>query len=379
MKRSSSRVIFYRFPSMVFILLGLVSICISAQSKPTSFRQPHPLNWLYQVPVGEAPGWSAPSWVNFELSHANIWNAPHTMSDNKTGDVYEYMADFEQTTAILEIGQEISKSWAVSLEVPYAYRDGGYLDHFIDAFHVFLGNRRFNRHFYPKYQNIYSVKTNGDDYYEDVDPVRGIHHLKPKLKWWFWRWEGDGRGSCPCGMALSGQLKVPVVSGKTGFSTGKVDPSILFHLGIPIATSSAMWFTAAYTKLSENPAMPDWPLLRDHQMYELSFDISLTDSWGLILQGRMHSPYLDVNRLTYEDPSDDPKIISRNRASSGWNSLVRWQGANAAGLRYRFKEGNQAQLLIAEDWGLGPYDADDNIYSNGAPDVNFIFQTQFLF
>ena len=48
-------------------------------------------------------------------------------------------------------------------------------------------------------------------------------------------------------------------------------------------------------------------------------------------------------------------------------------GAVTFGIRYR-KKNRQMSFAFSEDWGLGSYDASSHIYSNNAPDVNFIFQ-----
>ena len=94
------------------------------------------------------------------------------------------------------------------------------------------------------------------------------------------------------------------------------------------------------------------------------------------MSARAESPFLDVKKLEYYDTSTDPQIVARNRSASGWNSLVRWRGTNSLGVSYRTQNGNQLQFQMVEDWGIGPYDASDDIYSNGAPDVNFVLQSK---
>lgn len=368
---------FFRYLLVLLFFSTYSSFC--GADAPTSFRQPHPLAWMHGLPTGEIPGWSSPSWFNLEVSQANVWNAPLTMNDKRNGRTYEYFADFEQTSAFIEFGHAFWDRLGVSLEIPYAYRGEGFLDSFIDEFHVNLKNRRFNRHFYPEYQVNYSVKTDGTEFFEEPSRLTGISNVIPKLKLWLVKWQGQQKGSCPCGISIGTRLKIPTQDEKFAGSTGDLDKSYLLYIGIPLFSASSFWMTGAYTHLGDNPSMPGWPLNSGIEMYEFNFDFAFGQSWGLILSGRMESPFLNIKHLEYVDGSTDLEIIERNRAASGWNSLVRWRGSNGLGFRYRTQNGNQLQFLAAEDWGQGPYDAAGNIYSNGAPDINFIFQSRFHF
>jgi hypothetical protein len=368
---------FWEFLLFIFIQ-AFFSISANATA-PTSFRQPNPIAWQHQLPTGEMPGWTNPFWFDFEVNTANVWNAPLTMTDKRNNNTYEYTGDYEQTSAILEIGGQIFPRVAFSIEIPYAYRGAGFLDDFIDDFHVAMGNRRFSRNEYPEFQTILSVKTNGEEFYPEQLPLRDVANLKPKLKFWLFKWYGEQEGSCPCGLSVSVQAKIPTVDEKYGGTTGRADYSYLGHLGVPLFRSSAMWFTGAYTKLGNNPAIQTWPRKKSIQMYELNFDFAVTDGWGILLMGRAESPFLDSRAVGFTDASSDPVIVARNRAGSGFTGLVHWRGTEGLGLRYRSKAGDQTQFLVAEDWGFGNYDTNDGVYSNGAPDVNFIFQTRFEF
>lgn len=366
MKRTSSLAIFLLF------------ICATSSAAPTTYRQPHPLAWMHGLPTGEMPGWNENFWFDLEFSLANVWNAPHTMIDKRNGNTLEYFADYEQATAIMELGWAIYPRLSFAIELPYAYRDGGELDNIIDDFHILIGNRRFNRQFYDYNVYNYSVKTNGTDYYND-EPLRGLANVKAKFKFWLLKWMGREKGSCPCGVSLSAQAKVPTQDTKFAGTTGNPDYYYLLHIGVPLFQSSAMWFTSAYSYLSENPAIKDWPVNRRYFMYEAAFDFALTKKVGILLFGRAESPFLDRKDLSYEDPSPSPTIVARNRAASGWNSLVYWRGSNGLGLRYRMSPSSQINLLFAEDWGIGDNDASDEVYSNGAPDANFVMQAKFDF
>lgn len=365
------------FATRARFALIFFAISLTAQADPpNSLRQQHPLAWMHGLPAGEAPGWSKPWWINFEISNGNVWNAPLIMNDKRNGKQYEYMADFEQAHAILEVGHAVTDRLGVSVEIPYAYRAGGFLDDIIDGFHLLLGNRRFNRQYYPKNQDIYSVKTDGVDYYTRDDLADGVANINIKLKFWLAKWMGQKEGSCPCGVSIASQTKLPTQTAKQGGTTGDIDQSLLLNVGVPLFTASGIWFSAGYTFLGDNPAMKDWPRYKEIMMYELNFNFSLSDSWALVMSGRAESPFLKVKDLDYYDVSSDPDIVARNRAASGWNSLVRWRGTNSIGLQYRTQSGNHIQLQMVEDWGVGPYDASDDLYSNNAPDVNFVLQSK---
>lgn len=336
---------------------------------PTSFRQPHPMNWLHSTPVGETPGWNNSNWFFFELSNSNIWNAPLTMKNIKTNEVLTYEADYEQVSAIGEVGSQISPNLAFAIEIPFALRSGGFFDQQIEDFHDWMGNRNFSRELYETNRKRFSITTNGKKGYSNAS-LSEISSLKPKFKWWFKKCENK---KSTCGLAVSTQLKLPLQSSRSGGSNEKIEGSTLFHFGLPIFSRLDFWATAGFSRLRRDENMPRWPLLKNHQMYEANFDFSFNEKWGAFLQFRMQSPYLDRNQLEYIDGETSARRRSNNRASTAWNSLVRWQGAEALGFRYRKKQ-KQFSLAIAEDWGLGNYDAGDHIYSNNAPDLNIIFQ-----
>ena len=360
----------------IWLVLSFFIVSNAWAESPPGFHQSHPLAMMHGLPTGELPGWSAPWWVNFEIGNGNVWNAPLLMTDNRNGKLYSYTADFEQINAFLEIGHAFTERIGASLEIPYVYRSGGMLDNLIDSYHVLIGNRRYSRNAYPSYQDVFSVKVDGSEFYKKNDLSDGIANLRLKLKFWFLKWAGRQKSACPCGLALSSQTKFATQDAQQGGTTGNIDQSVLLHLGIPLGDASAMWFTGGETFLGSNPAMKNWPRFHHITMYELNFDIELEQGWGLLLSARAESPFLDEKHLTYFDTATDPTVRSNNRAASGWNGLVHWRGSESAGVRYRTRFGNQIQFLIVEDWGIGKYDATDNFYSNDAPDVNFVLQSK---
>jgi hypothetical protein len=367
---------FYRSIFLFFSLITLWSSTGLAAS-PTGLYQTHPIAWMHSLPVGEQPGWSEQSWFQFETSLSNIWNSPLTMRDRRNNKQYSYFADFEQSTLIVESGFSLFERLGVSLVIPYANRYGGNLDGFIHGFHEMLGNRTFNREYYNSDEHHFSIKTDGVDYLTEHIPLSANSNLNLKLKLWLLK--SDKVDDCACGLSLGYQAKFPLDNPTNGGTTGNIDQSFLIYLGSTMGDFGAVWFTAGVTQLGDNPAFKDWPRNKELQMYELSFDFNLSDSWGLTMLARAESPFLQAKHLEYIDANTDSEIISRNRAASGWNSLVRWRGTDSLGLRYKTKGGSYFNLSVVEDWGIGPYDASDDIYSNGAPDVNFVLQSRFDF
>lgn len=331
------------------------------------------------LPVGESPGWSGRAWWNLEVNHANIWNDNFTMSDKRNGDLYTYEADFEQSSAILDMGFQLTPRLAFAVEVPYAYRNGGILDDFIDQFHVAIGASRFRRHFNGYFDNRFMVQTNNED---NLATLRGegLGSVKAKLKAWLWQWRSPTPGVCDCGLAISGQGKFPVQKRTNALSSGTSDFTGAVHLGFPLGQYSGMWATAAFTKLGPNDTFAGWPRHDWQEMYELSFDFGLDKNFGIILQARAESPLFDNNHLEYQYTTFNDDSQLAERIASGWNSLVYWRGSESLGLRWRWGQGSQINFLIVEDWGLGNKDRRyDMLYVNNAPDVAFVSQLKFVF
>jgi hypothetical protein len=350
-----------------------------ARAELTSYHNANPVGWMYQLPVGETPGWSSPTWFNLEFNQANIWNMNFDMTDRRTGAVYTYKADFEQSSAILDTGFALNKYLGFSVEVPYANRNGGFLDDFIDQFHQFANTDRFLREFNGKFGNDFEIQTDGERRLGSGHG-EGVGNIKTKLKLWMLQWKSPTPGICDCGLALSVQAKFPVQSRLDGLTSGKNDYSTLLHLGVPIHKYTGIWLTGAVTKLGYNETFSGWPQRTWQQMYELTMDIGLSQGWGLILQARVESPFFEQHDLSYNYTYTDPAAQAAERIASGWNALTQWRGSETAGVRYRWGKGSRLNFLMMEDWGLGDR---DNIgewnYVNDAPDVAFITQWHFVF
>lgn len=366
---------------LLFAFLGQFFFSNIALATKTSFHISHPVGWMYDLPPGETPGWSAPLWVNFELSHASIWNVDAQFKDLRTNDIYNYQATFEQSNAILDWGFALSKSWAFGMEIPYAYRSGGVFGEFVKQFHWAIGSETFERPDYPQYQNVYSIKSNGTDVF-DTNHGEGVSNLKFKLKWWPIKWTGDDQGSCDCGIAFSMQVKFPTQPWNLGgMTSGSTDVSGLAMLGFPIFRHSGIWFTSAVTETGTNYPMQAWPVRSWHQMYEMSTDLAVSDSIGIILQMRANSPILNSEEIDFWDPNAKTNFqYIEDRVASAYNDLIGWTGAQVIGIRYRWGEGSEFNFLFMEDWWFGGYDdSRDPLYSTNGPDFMFITQFHFLF
>jgi hypothetical protein len=350
-----------------------------AHASRTSFRNAHPIGWMHLLPVGEAPGWSQPQWTNIELNHANIWNGAFEMTDKRTDDVYKYEADYEQSSAILETGWALTDRMSFALEVPYANRNGGFLDDFIDQFHVLIGSNRFLRHLNDDYDNNFSIKTNGTEQLASKHG-QGVGAIKAKVKLWLMQWRSPTPGVCDCGFAVSFQSKFPTQRPGIGLSSGHNDYSGLIHAGAPLWKYAGIWATAGWTKLGGNENLNGWPRREWLQMYELSLDLGVGPSFGFILQARTESPILMKEYLTYNYTTTERESQTSERIGSGWNSLVEWRGSQSIGVRWRWGQGSQINFMMVEDWGTGDKDErNDKLYVNNAPDVAFVSQWHFVF
>lgn len=356
----------------------LILFPMVGEASKTSFHVPHPIGWMHDLPVGETPGWSGRFWVNLELSQGNIWNDEFDLTDRRNGDIYTYKADYEQTSVITDIGFALGDRWSFGIEAPFAARGGGVMDDFIDQFHIFIGAERFLRNQNQDFGKSYVVETNSQS--EVQNTWSAVGNLKFKTKYWLWQWRGSKNGSCDCGLAVSGQVKVPLAEPRSGYTSGSNDYSMLVHLGAPIGKQSGIWATAGFTALGENEVFKKWPRRKWAQMYELSMDFAFTDSWGLILQGRVESPIMHKSDLSFNYSTVDPDDQTIYRVASGWNSLVLWRGSESAGFRWRSRGGTQVNFLIVEDWWIGKQDSKkDGRYVNNAPDVAFVSQLHFGF
>ncbi len=366
-----------RLYSMAVFFCALISSVGHASF--SSYHNANPVGWMHLLPVGEMPGWSGEAWVNIEINHANVWNMEFTMTDRRSGDVYTYKADFEQSAAILELGAPVTENLAIALEIPYANRNGGFLDDFIDQFHQVIRSDRFLRHLHDEFDNSYVVQDNGADRLA-AQKSEGVGSAKAKLKYWLLKWKSPTPGVCDCGFAVSGQVKFPVQQRQFGLSSGGIDYSTLLHAGIPLGSFSAVWATAAFTKLGPNDTFNGWPRREWLQMYELSLDLALNPTWGLMLQARTESPLFMREHLTYNYNNTNERDRTVERVASGWNALTAWRGSQSIGARYRWGIGSQVNLLFIEDWGLGDKDnRGEWLYVNNAPDVAFITQWHFVF
>ncbi len=355
--------------------LLIMSFTQPAHASRSTYHLANPFGWSHLMPTGETPGWSDDNWFNLEVSQSNLWNSETTVLKNKrNGEIITFLADFEQTSAVAEIGHAFGKRFAASLLVPYAHRGGGFLDGFIDDFHVAVGSHRFARQFYKHDRSAYRI-TSGGETRLDQSSGGDVGNLKLKLKYWMWQLQSDKRAGCDCGLSFGLHTKAPIGLLKTGFTSGEWDFSGTIHLALPLWKDSGIYTTAGFTYISPNELTKNWPMRNWQQMYELSLDLGLGGGWGLALTGRMESPWMNVGDLEFQSNYEDPEYAISERESSGWNGLVYWRGSQSAGIRYRANGGTDFGVHIVEDWALGNYDKNgDDLYVNNAPDVSFVLK-----
>jgi hypothetical protein len=350
-----------------------------AHGEFTSYHIAHPIAWMHQLPVGESPGWGSSSWMTLEVNEANVWGTPLQMTDKRTGDIYGYQADFEQTSAILNFGHALSDSWALGFEVPYANHNGGFLDDFIDQFHLFIQSDRFERNYHSKFSNKFYIKKNGEQLLTSQH-AEGVGGFKTKLKYWFLQIKSKNPGVCDCGISATAQIKIPTQTSAHGLSSGTYDYTGMLNFGLPITSGIGFWLSAALTRVGENKALQDLPMRNWHQMYEATLNIGLYKSLSAILQVRYESPLLEAEHLEFKYKYNDERSRAMERVDSGWNSLVYWRGSESIGLKYQWGKGSFMDFLFVEDWGKGKYDSSGaTTYINNAPDVEFITRLHFLF
>jgi hypothetical protein len=363
----------------LFFAAPLFLAAFSASASLTSYRNANPIGWMHLLPVGETPGWSTPYWIDLEINHSNTWNKEFEMTDTRTGEVYTYLADFEQSSAIANFGFGIDRI-AVSAEFPYAYRNGGVLDEFVDQFHQRIGSNRFMRNHHRDFGNHFKIQKDGVDALAS-EHSEGLGSWKLKLKYWMWKWQGSTPGACECGAAFSFQAKFPIQKREKGLSSGANDYTGMFHLGVPINQYSGAWLSTAITKLGPNDSFDGWPRNTWLRMHELSLNIAFSKKWGILMQGRLESPLFMKEHLDYTYTMTDDEAKKSERIASGWNGMMYWRGSQSLGPRYTWgNKGDRVSFLILEDWGVGKHDGrGDWLYVNNAPDFAIVSQLHLNF
>lgn len=358
------------FGSFVVMLILVSSFEVYAQA--LSARQTHPIAWQHMLPSGEAPGWIAPSWVEFDVVNGNHWAAPTTFLNKKNGKTLTLTADYEQTSIFVEMGKSLSKNWAIALEVPYAARhEGKTSDRVIDKFHEFFDFDNFGRPLYPYGQKIFETTVDGDRRGPHEAPS-GAGNLKLKLKYWPVQWSRN------TGFGVSAQIKAPIEDEQKGMTSGGYDYSLLLHLAFPLGDQSGVYTTLGATHAPDNWMFKDWPRRESHWMIDTLFDIGISEKWGVILDFAFYSPLMKKKDLDiqYEQTTDKGKIMEK--IASAYNSLVEFRGQQMVGLRRKFGKDNFWMFYFLEDWGPGDKDHNnDSVYSTGQPDFALGFKIHY--
>lgn len=360
---------FFLFKVSTFTtLLFVVTISrVAFADGPVNPHVPHPLDWMYQLPVGEVPGWRTPFWVNLETSESNVWNRPTTLVDRQSGQLNTYEVDYQMSIAVLDAGFEIAPDLAFAVELPYARRHPGNSDEFIEDWHAIFAFYNYQRSAFPDNRTRVAVTAGGVSNYDDNAPADGLSSVKLKLKK---RLLGADISTCPCGLAVSLQANLPLHGDRRALSSGTQTWSALLHAGLPIGSESGLYLTTGFSMFRENRFFSGWPMHKTSMMGDASLDIGIMDGFGVFGSMSAYSPWMR-DRLDFVSPAVDPKTVKADRLSSGFNSLLRWRGYQTYGVRYRWGEsGDQFAVYTLEDWGLGDYDdRKDVVYTNNSPDV----------
>jgi hypothetical protein len=334
-----------------------------------------PIGWMHELPSGDFPGWTAPSWVSAEYSVSNIWNIPMDFINTKTGKTLHYFADFEQQDVITEMGFQLAPKFALIIEVPYAWRDGGSLDRFLDWWHRTWGANRFEREIFPQDQSIFQVQTNGLNQLT-TPSASGFSNIRLKAK--YWAIKSGEPDQCACGLGAEASVKVPVDSSRDGLTSGSLDFSFMLHGGIPVGKLSAIELTAGMNVVPVNVVFADWPRNTVLQLFEASGDFDVGKKFGVIAQIRAESPFMDRDSLTIHDAvAVTHENFLEDRLSSAYNGLVYWRIHETLGVRYKFNNHDVIALGGTEDGGPGDLDeTGDTLYGNNSPDILFFLKFQ---
>ncbi len=353
------------------ILLGTIGLLLHTTAYASSgYRIAHPLAQIHMPPTGETPGWGSPWEIQVEHNHSNIWNAPASFTNLYTGDIIRYEMDYEQASTYLEFSYALLEDFQIGVVGNYYSHQGGSWDHFIDEFHRVAGLNRFDREFYPEDRNLKSIMVNGFEQIEE-DSIYASGNFKLKFKYWPWKL----KGTCNCGLAFSGQVKIPTSSYSALVSTGKVDISALLHFGTNWGSFSSFWITAGLSQFGENPLLSAFPTRIFQQMYDFSLELGWSSNWSFLIQHRLESPLLDKHAIAYNYLNEEREARIQEKVSSGWNSLVHWRGTGTIGVNYKWGSSGRLSLLFLEDIAFGDRDqTDDLYYVSNAPDVGLTLQ-----
>lgn len=332
---------------------------------PVGVRHSHPIDWIYQLPSAETPGWTKPAWVNVQVSESNLWNRAMTVSDRATGRLYEYEMDYQASIAVLDMGLQVLENTAVAIELPYQRRHGGNADQFIEDFHKTFNFFSQLRSGTPDNRSRVRIVVDGREVFFDEGTADGLSSVKLKLKH---RVLGT-TAKCPCGLALSVQANLPVNGARRMLSSSSPSYSFLAHAGFPIRAESGIYLTTGYTRMGSDPYFQEWPLSKDSLLADVSVDFALFGRWGFIGSFTGRSPLMK-SKFDFHTWTADPQTFKHERMASGYNSLFRWRGYQTYGARYRWDDGDQLSVFAFEDFGLGDYDGrNEPAYNNNSPDI----------
>lgn len=361
----------YFLKGSLFLLVTLFFYSNLCQSQTLTARPTHPLDWQHMLPTGESPGWRSDSWVEFEAIEANYWAATATFRNKKTNKELTFTADYEQTSVFVELGKALSKKFAVAIEVPYAGRsEGTTTDRIINDFHELLHFDDFGRTLHPYGQKIFETSTNGVRR-GPYEAPSGFGNIKLKLKYWPIQWKRN------TGLGFSFQVKVPTENEQKGMTSGYFDYSGLMNAAFPMGAKSTFYTTLGVTYAEKNWMFNDWPRNKFLYLIDFTFDVGISEKWGVILDFSFRSPFMKRKDIEIEYSTSTAKEQAYEKLASGYNSLVEYRGSQMIGVRRNFGKNNVWLAYFLEDWGPGDRDNNhDMVYSSGQPD--FGIGTKFI-
>ncbi|MGD8934278.1 MAG: DUF3187 family protein [Gammaproteobacteria bacterium] len=213
--------------------LLLVTVCLAlfasgAAAGPFLTRDQNPFTLVYGQPLPTAARLPAPGSLSYSFSAdiANTLNVETRASET-------LYVDFEAYNLNLEITYALNERWAIKLDVPYIYRNGGSFDHAIDEWHKVFGLPRANRPAVADDQFRISYARNGVTYTDLSSAQAGLADIQVGL--------GHSLHAS-AGHALSVWAAVDLPAGETDKLTGNddLDYSLWLAGSSQVGTSSEL-------------------------------------------------------------------------------------------------------------------------------------------
>jgi hypothetical protein len=182
---------------------------------PLSAINTHPPNLLFLAPPPEAAAVLEPGaqYAHFKLDYTNVIILER---DHKTWIEYDY----EGARAAVEYHRGLRRG-ELSVQLPYYYRDRGWLDPVMAAWHGWFGMLNGWRDILPDNRYRYTIRTREGLVYSDGPGARGVGDLSVGYKRELWN-RGDGADAA----SLRVMVKAPTGDPDFAFGSGNWDYSL---------------------------------------------------------------------------------------------------------------------------------------------------------